>query len=162
MIERELKRELIKNEVVELNEKIKARLEELGLEEFHFSNFYGSSECDWCDEEIDSDICIDEPDLDFRYWAAGLPIRYESICIDLRAIKIVGDTILYCLEWYSETYKGIFNEEAYFVDFEELLNMIQDDNYENIHRLLETILTSLADDDYYGLLETNKEYFRED
>ena len=154
--------ELIKNEVGELNEKIKARLEELGLEEFHFSNFYGSSECDWCDEEIDTDICIDEPDLDFRYWLAELPIRYESICIDLRAIKIVGDTILYCLEWYSESYKGTFNEEAYFVDFEELLNMIQDDNYENLHRLLETILTSLADDDYYGLLETNKEYFRED
>ena len=78
----------------------------------------------------------------------------------MRAVKIVGDTILYCLEWYSGTYKGIFNEEAYFVNFEELLNMIQDDNYENIHRLLETILRSLADDDYYGLLETNKEYFR--
>jgi len=152
-------REIIKNEVGELNEKIKARLEELGLEEFHFSNFYGSSECNWCDEEIDSNIYIDEPDLDFRYWLAELPIRYESICIDLRAIKIVGDTILYCLEWYSESYKGTFNEEAYFVDFEELLNMIQDDNYENLHRLLETILTSLADDDYYGLLETNKEYF---
>ena len=155
-------REIIKNEVVELNEKIKARLEELGLEEFHFSNFYGDGECCWCDEELDLDICIDEPDLDFRYWLAELPIRYESICIDLRAIKIVGDTILYCLEWYSESYKGTFNEEAYFVDFEELLNMIQDDNYENLHRLLETILTSLADDDYYGLLETNKEYFRED
>ena len=155
-------REIIKNEVVELNEKIKARLEELGLEEFHFSNFYGDGECCWCDEELDLDICIDEPYFDFRYWIAELPIRYESICIDLRAIKIVGDTILYCLEWYSESYKGTFNEEAYFVNFEELLNMIQDDNYENIHRLLETILRSLADDDYYGLLETNKEYFRED
>ena len=152
--------ESIKNEVVELNEKIKARLKELGLEEFHFSNFYGSSKCDWCDEEIDSDISVDDDFyLDFRYWFADMPIRYESICIDLRAIKIVGDTILYCLEWYSESYKGTFNEEAYFVDFEELLNMIQDDNYENLHRLLETILTSLADDDYYGLLETNKEYF---
>ena len=53
-------RELIKNEVVELNEKIKARLEELSLEEFHFSEFYGSSECDWCDEEIDSDISFDD------------------------------------------------------------------------------------------------------
>ena len=88
-----------------------------------------------------------------------MPIRYESISIDLRAIKIVGETILYCLEWYSETYKGTFNEEAYFVNFEELLNMIQDDNYENIHRLLETILRSLSDEDYYGLLEANIEYF---
>ena len=59
----------------------------------------------------------------------------------------------------NSRYKGTFNEEAYFVNFEELLNMIQDDNYENIHRLLETILRSLSDEDYYGLLEANKEYF---
>ena len=148
-----------KKAVIELNKRIILRLNELGLKEFHFSDFYGDGECSWCDEEIDSDICIDESDCDFRYWIANMPIRYESICIDLRAIKIVGDTILYCLEWYSETYKGTFNEEAYFVNFEELLNMIQDDNFENIHRLLETILRSLSDDDYYGLLETNKEYF---
>lgn len=158
--EMEAKAAELQKEVIELNEKIKARLEELSLKEFHFSDFYGDGECSWCDEEIDLDISFDDDfSVDYRYWTADLPIRYESICIDLRAIKIVGDTILYCLEWYSENYKGIFNEEAYFVNFEELLNMIPGNNYENIHRLLETILRTLSGDDYYGLLETNKEYF---
>ena len=151
-------RELIKNEVVELNEKIKARLEELGLEEFHFSEFYGSSECDWCDEEIDSDISFDDDfSVDFRYWGTAIPIRNESICIDLRAIKIVGETILYCLELYWEDDSGLFNEKANFVEFEELLDM---DYYENIKSLLERILEDgLGEEDSYGLIETNKEYF---
>jgi hypothetical protein len=151
-------RELIKNEVVELNEKIKARLEELGLEEFHFSEFYGSSECDWCDEEIDSDISFDDDfSVDFRYWGTNIPIRNESICIDLRAIKIVGETILYCFELYWEDDSGLFNEKANFVEFEELLDM---DYYENIKSLLERILEDgLGEEDSYGLIETNKEYF---
>jgi hypothetical protein len=152
-------KELIKNEVVELNEKIKARLEELGLEEFHFSEFYGSSECDWCDEEIDSDISFDDDfSVDFRYWGTDIPIRNESICIDLRAIKIVGETILYCFELYWEDDSGLFNEKANFVEFEELLDM---DYYENIKSLLERILEDgLGEEDSYGLIETNKEYFR--
>jgi hypothetical protein len=151
-------RELIKNEVVELNEKIKARLEELGLEEFHFSEFYGSSECDWCDEEIDSDISFDDDfSVDFRYWGTAIPIRNESICIDLRAIKIVGETILYCFELYWEDDSGLFNEKANFVEFEELLDM---DYYENIKSLLERILEDgLGEEDSYGLIKTNKEYF---
>lgn len=151
-------RELIKNEVVELNEKIKARQEELGLEEFHFSEFYGSSECDWCDEEIDSDISFDDDfSVDFRYWGTDIPIRNESICIDLRAIKIVGETILYCFELYWEDDSGLFNEKANFVEFEELLDM---DYYENIKSLLERILEDgLGEEDSYGLIETNKEYF---
>lgn len=151
-------RELIKNEVVELNEKIKARLEELGLEEFHFSEFYGSSECDWCDEEIDSDISFDDDfSVDFRYWGTNIPIRNESICIDLRAIKIVGETILYCFELYWEDDSGLFNEKANFVEFEELLDM---DYYENIKSLLERILKDgLGEEDSYRLIETNKEYF---
>ena len=151
-------RELIKNEVVELNEKIKARLEELGLEEFHFSEFYGSSECDWCDEEIDSDISFDDDfSGEFRYWGTDIPIRNESICIDLRAIKIVGETILYCFELYWEDDSGLFNEKANFVEFEELLDM---DYYENIKSLLERILEDgLGEEDSYGLIETNKEYF---
>ena len=151
-------RELIKNEVVELNEKIKARLEELGLEEFHFSEFYGSSECDWCDEEIDSDISFDDDfSVDFRYWGTDIPIRNESICIDLRAIKIVGETILYCFELYWEDDSGLFNEKANFVEFEELLDM---DYYENIKSLLERILKDgLGEEDSHGLIETNKEYF---
>lgn len=151
-------RELIKNEIVELNEKIKTRLEELGLEEFHFSEFYGSSECDWCDEEIDSDISFDDDfSVDFRYWSTDIPIRNESICIDLRAIKIVGETILYCFELYWEDDSGLFNEKANFVEFEELLDM---DYYENIKSLLERILEGgLGEDDSYGLIETNKEYF---
>ena len=154
-------RELIKNEVVELNEKIKARLEELGLEEFHFSEFYGSSECDWCDEEIDSDISFDDDfSGEFRYWGTDIPIRNESICIDLRAIKIVGETILYCFELYWEDDSGLFNEKANFVEFEELLDM---DYYENIKSLLERILEDgLGEEDSYGLIETNKEYFRKD
>lgn len=151
-------KELIKNEVVELNEKIKTRLEELGLEEFHFSEFYGSSECDWCDEEIDSDISFDDDySVEFRYWGTDIPIRNESICIDLRAIKIVGETILYCFELYWENDGGPFNEEADFVEFEELLDM---DYYENIKSLLERILEDgLGEEDSYGLIETNKEYF---
>jgi hypothetical protein len=151
-------RELIKNEVVELNEKIKARLEELGLEEFHFSEFYGSSECDWCDEEIDSDISFDDDySVEFRYWGTDIPIRNESICIDLRAIKIVGETILYCFELYWEDDSGLFNEKANFVEFEELLDM---DYYENLKSLLERILEhGLGEEDSYGLIETNKEYF---
>lgn len=151
-------REIIKNEVVELNEKIKTRLEELGLEEFHFSEFYGSSECDWCDEEIDSDISFDDDfSVDFRYWGTDIPIRNESICIDLRAIKIVGETILYCFELYWEDDSGLFNEKANFVEFEELLDM---DYYENIKSLLERILEDgLGEEDSYGLIETNKEYF---
>ena len=157
-------REIIKNEVVELNEKIKARLEELGLEEFHFSNFYGSGECDWCDEEIDSDISVDDDFyLDFRYWVADMPIKYESICIDLRAIKIVGETLLYCLELYVDCNKGPFNEEAYFVEFEELLDMDYYADYKHVKSLLERILEDgLGEEDSYGLIETNKEYFRED
>lgn len=156
--------ESIKNEVVELNKKIKARLEELGLEEFHFSNFYGSSECDWCDEEIDSDISFDDDfSIDFRYWEAELPIRYECICIDLRAIKIVGETILYCLEWYTDCDKGKFNEEAYFVEFEELLDMDYCSEYKHVKSLLERILEDgLGEKDSFGLIETNKEYFTED
>ena len=157
-------REIIKNEVVELNEKIKARLEELGLEEFHFSNFYGSGECDWCDEEIDSDISVDDDFyLDFRYWVADMPIKYESICIDLRAIKIVGETLLYCLELYVDCNKGPFNEEAYFVEFEELLDMDYYADYKHVKSLLERILEDgLGEEDSYGLIETNKEYFGED
>ena len=152
-------KELIKNEVVELNEKIKARLEELGLEEFHFSEFYGSSKCDWCDEEIDSDIYFyDDFSVEFRYWGTDIPIRNESICIDLRAIKIVGETILYCFESYWEDDSGLFNEEANFMEFEELLDR---DYYENIKSLLERILEDgLDEEDSYGLIETNKEYFR--
>lgn len=154
-------RELIKNEVVELNEKIKARLEELGLEEFHFSEFYGSSECDWCDEEIDSDISFDDDcSVDFRYWSTDIPIRNESICIDLRAIKIVGETILYCFELYWEDDSGLFNEKANFVEFEELLDMDYYADYKHVKSLLERILEDgLGEEDSYGLIETNKEYF---
>jgi hypothetical protein len=154
-------RELIKNEVVELNEKIKARLEELGLEEFHFSEFYGSSECNWCDEEIDSDISFDDDfSVDFRYWRTDIPIRNESICIDLRAIKIVGETILYCFELYWEDDSGLFNEKANFVEFEELLDMDYYADYKHVKSLLERILEDgLGEEDSYGLIETNKEYF---
>jgi hypothetical protein len=154
-------RELIKNEVVELNEKIKARLEELGLEEFHFSEFYGSSECDWCDEEIDSDISFDDDfSVDFRYWSTDIPIRNESICIDLRAIKIVGETILYCFELYWEDDSGLFNEKANFVEFEELLDMDYYADYKHVKSLLERILEDgLGEEDSYELIETNKEYF---
>jgi hypothetical protein len=154
-------RELIKNEVVELNEKIKARLEELGLEEFHFSEFYGSSECDWCDEEIDSDISFDDDfSGEFRYWGTDIPIRNESICIDLRAIKIVGETILYCFELYWEDDSGLFNEKANFVEFEELLDMNYYADYKHVKSLLERILEDgLGEEDSYGLIETNKEYF---
>lgn len=158
-------REIIKNEVVELNKKIKARLEELGLEEFHFSEFYGrSSECDWCDEEIDSDISFDDDlGVEFRYWGTDIPIRDESICIDLRAIKIVGETILYCLELFWQDDNGVFNEEANFVEFEELLDMDYYADYKHVKSLLERILEDgLDEEDSYGLIETNKEYFRED
>lgn len=157
-------KEIIKNEVVELNEKIKARLEELGLEEFHFSEFYGSSECDWCDEEIDSDISFDDDlGVEFRYWGTDIPIRDESICIDLRAIKIVGETILYCLELFWQDDNGVFNEEANFVEFEELLDMDYYADYKHVKSLLERILEDgLGEEDSYGLIETNKEYFRED
>ena len=163
-------REIIKNEVVELNEKIKARLEELGLEEFHFSEFYGSSECDWCDEEIDSDISFDddvydyyELGLDFRYWDAAIPIKYEIIRVDLRAIKIVRETILYCLELFWQDDNGVFNEEANFEEFEDLLDMDYYAYYKNVKSLLERILEDgLGEEDSYGLIETNKEYFGED
>ena len=151
-------RELIKNEVVELNEKIRARLKELGLQEFHFSEFYGSSECDWCDEEIDSDISFDDDlGVEFRYWGTDLPIKNVGIAIELRAIKIVGETILYCLELFWQDDNGVFDEEANFVEFEELLDM---DYYENIKSLLERILEyGLDEEDSYGLIEANKKYF---
>lgn len=157
-------KELIKNEVVELNEKIKARLEELGLEEFHFSEFYGSSECDWCDEEIDSDISFDDDlGVEFRYWGTDIPIKYVGIAIDLRAIKIVGETILYCLELFWQDDNGVFNEEANFEEFEDLLDMDYYADYKNVKSLLERILEDgLGEEDSYGLIETNKEYFRED
>ena len=155
-------KELIKNEVVELNEKIKARLEELGLEEFHFSEFYGSSECDWCDEEIDSDISFDDDlGVEFRYWGTDIPIKYVGIAIDLRAIKIVGETILYCLELFWQDDNGVFNEEANFEEFEDLLDMDYYADYKNVKSLLERILEDgLGEEDSYGLIETNKEYFR--
>ena len=157
-------KELIKNEVVELNEKIKARLEELGLEEFHFSEFYGSSECDWCDEEIDSDISFDDDlGVEFRYWGTDIPIKYVGIAIDLRAIKIVGETILYCLELFWQDDNGVFNEEANFEKFEDLLDMDYYADYKNVKSLLERILEDgLGEEDSYGLIETNKEYFRKD
>lgn len=157
-------KELIKNEVVELNEKIKARLEELGLEEFHFSEFYGSSECDWCDEEIDSDISFDDDlGVEFRYWGTDIPIKYVGIAIDLRAIKIVGETILYCLELFWQDDNGVFNEEANFEEFEDLLDMDYYADYKNVKSLLERILEDgLGEEDSYGLIETNKEYFRKD
>ena len=157
-------RELIKNEVVELNEKIKARLEELGLEEFHFSEFYGSSECDWCDEEIDSDISFDDDlGVEFRYWGTDIPIKYVGIAIDLRAIKIVGETILYCLELFWQDDNGVFNEEANFEELEDLLDMDYYADYKNVKSLLERILEDgLGEEDSYGLIETNKEYFRKD
>lgn len=157
-------KELIKNEVVELNEKIKARLEELGLEEFHFSEFYGSSECDWCDEEIDSDISFDDDlGVEFRYWGTDIPIKYVGIAIDLRAIKIVGETILYCLELFWQDDNGVFNEEANFEEFEDLLDMDYYSDYKHVKSLLERILEDgLGEEDSYGLIETNKEYFRKD
>ena len=157
-------KELIKNEVVELNEKIKARLEELGLEEFHFSEFYGSSECDWCDEEIDSDISFDDDlGVEFRYWGTDIPIKYVGIAIDLRAIKIVGETVLYCLELFWQDDNGVFNEEANFEEFEDLLDMDYYADYKNVKSLLERILEDgLGEEDSYGLIETNKEYFRKD
>ena len=157
-------KELIKNEVVELNEKIKARLEELGLEEFHFSEFYGSSECDWCDEEIDSDISFDDDlGVEFRYWGTDIPIKHVGIAIDLRAIKIVGETILYCLELFWQDDNGVFNEEANFEEFEDLLDMDYYADYKNVKSLLERILEDgLGEEDSYGLIETNKEYFRKD
>ena len=157
-------KEIIKNEVVELNEKIKARLEELGLEEFHFSDFYGSSECDWCDEEIDSDISFDDDlGVEFRYWGTDIPIKYAGIAIELRAIKIVGETILYCLELFWQDDNGVFNEEANFEEFEDLLDMDYYADYKNVKSLLERILEyGLDEEDSYGLIETNKDYFRED
>ena len=157
-------KELIKNEVVELNEKIKARLEELGLEEFHFSEFYGSSECDWCDEEIDSDISFDDDlGVEFRYWGTDIPIKYVGIAIDLRAIKIVGETILYCLELFWQDDNGVFNEEANFEEIEDLLDMNYYADYKDVKSLLERILEDgLGEEDSYGLIETNIEYFRED
>ena len=157
------------NEVVELNEKIKARLEELGLEEFHFSEFYGSSECDWRDEEIDSGISFDddvydyyELGLDFRYWSADVPIKCESIRVDLRAIKIVRETILYCFELYCDTDTGRYNEEANFLEFEELLDMDYCNDYKYIKSLLERILRGLTEEGYFKLIKANKEYFRKD
>lgn len=159
LMERENKTNAIENEAIELNKKIKYRLIELGLTEFHFGDFYGNGECVWCDEEIDLGICINEIYYEFQYWSVNMPIRYEEICIDLRAVKIVGDTILYCLEWYSYTDKGSNNEEAYFVEFEELLDMDYANNYKNIHSLLNNVLDSLSDDDDYRLIKTNKEYF---
>ena len=154
-------REIIKNEVVELNQKIKARLEELGLEEFHFSEFYGSGECDWCDEEIDTDISFDDNySAEFRYWTTDMPIKYESIAIDLRAIKIVGETILYCLELYVDRNEGPYNEEANFEEFEDLLDMDYYHDYKHVKSLLERILEDgLGEEDSCGLIETNKEYF---
>ena len=154
-------KELIKNEVVELNEKIKARLEELGLQEFHFSEFYGSSECDWCDEELDSDISFDDDlGVEFRYWGTDLPIKNAGIAIELRAIKIVGETILYCLELFWQDDNGVFNEEANFEEFEDLLDMDYYTDYKNVKSLLERILEyGLDEEDSYGLIETNKKYF---
>ena len=157
------------NEVVELNEKIKARIEELGLEEFHFSEFYGSGECDWRDEEIDTDISFDndvydyyELGLDFRYWDAGIPIKCEVIRVDLRAIKIVRETILYCFEMYCDADKGRYNEEANFLEFEELLDMDYYNDYNNIKPLLERILRGLTEEGYFKLIKANKEYFRKE
>lgn len=157
-------KELIKNEVVELNEKIKARLEELGLQEFHFSEFYGSSECDWCDEEINSDISFDDDlGVEFRYWGTDIPIKNAGIAIELRAIKIVGETILYCLELFWQDDNGVFDEEANFVEFEDLLDMDYYTDYKNVKSLLERILEyGLDEEDSYGLIKTNKEYFIED
>lgn len=154
-------KDVIRNEVIELNEKIKARLEELGLEEFHFSEFYGSSECDWCDEEIDSDISFDDDlGVEFRYWGADIPIKYVSIAIDLRAIKIVGETILYCLELFWQDDNGVYDEEANFEKFEDLLDMDYYGYYKNVKSLLERILEDgLCEEDSYGLIETNKQYF---
>ena len=148
----------IKKEVIELNEKIKNRLNELGLTEFHFTNFCGNH--DWCDEEIDLDIEIEEYyNVEFRYWIATPPIGYEDICIDLRAIKLVGDTIQYWLEYYTETDNGSFNEEVYSIEFEDLLDMDSHEDYKDIHSLLDIVLDSLSDDDNYGLIEINKEHF---
>lgn len=162
-------KELIINEAVKLNEKIKARLEELGLEEFHFSNFYGSSECDWCDEEIDSGISFDddvydyyELGLDFRYWSTAVPIKNENICVDLRAIKIVRETILYCFELYCHDDNGMFRKEANFLEFEELLYMDYYNDYNNIKPLLERILRGLTEEGYFNLIKANKEYFRKE
>lgn len=154
-------KELIKNEVVELNEKIRARLEELGLQEFHFSEFYGSSECDWCDEEINSDISFDDDlGVEFRYWGTDIPIKNVGIAIELRAIKIVGETILYCLELFWQDDNGVFDEEANFVEFEDLLDMDYYTDYKNVKSLLERILEyGLDEEDSYGLIETNKKYF---
>lgn len=159
--------ELIMNEVVELNEKIKARLEELGLEEFHFSEFYGSGECIWRDEEIDSGISFDddvydyyELGLDFRYWSTAVPIKNENICVDLRAIKIVRETILYCFELYCHDDNGMFREEANFLEFEELLDMDYYNDYEHVKSLLERILRGLTEEGYFKLIKANKEYFR--
>lgn len=156
-----------RNEVVELNEKIKARLEELGLEEFHFSEFYGSGECDWCDEEIDTDISFNydvydyyELGLDFRYWDASIPIKCDDIRIDLRAIKIVRETILYCFELYCYTDNGRCNEEANFIEFEKLLDTDYYNDYNNIKPLLERILRGLTEEGYFNLIKANKEYFK--
>ncbi len=157
------------NEVVELNEKIKARLEELGLEEFHFSEFYGSSECDWRDEEIDSGISFDndvydyyELGLDFRYWSTDVPIKNENICVDLRAIKIVRETILYCFELHCQDDNGLFTTEANFLEFEELLDKDYYNDYKYIKSLLERILRGLTEEGYFKLIKANKEYFRKD
>lgn len=157
-------REIIKNEIVELNEKIKARLEELGLDEFHFSEFYGSGECDWRDEEINSDISFDDDlGVEFRYWGTDIPIKNAGIAIELRAIKIVGETILYCLELFWQDDNGVFDEEANFVEFEDLLDMDYYTDYKNVKSLLERILEyGLDEEDSYGLIETNKKYFTED
>ena len=162
-------KELIINEAVKLNEKIKARLEELGLEEFHFSEFYGSGECVWRDEEIDSDISFDddvydyyELGLDFRYWSTAVPIKNENICVDLRAIKIVRETILYCFELYCHDDNGMFRKEANFLEFEELLGMDYYNDYKYIKPLLERILSGLTEEGYFKLIKVNKEYFRKE
>lgn len=159
-------KEITKEEVIELNEQIKNRLNEIGLTEFHFTDFCGNH--DWCDEDIDLNMVIHEDydedydenyKYDFRYWIATPPIGYEDICIDLRAIKLVGDTIQYWLEYYTETDNGSFNEEVYSIEFEDLLNMDSHEDYKSIHSLLGTIVYSLEDDDNYGLIEINKEHF---
>lgn len=99
--------------------------------------------------------------VEFRYWGTDIPIKYVGIAIDLRAIKIVGETILYCLELFWQDDNGVFNEEANFEEFEDLLDMDYYADYKNVKSLLERILEDgLGEEDSYGLIETNKEYFR--
>lgn len=152
-------KKITKKKVIELNEKIKNRLNELGLTEFRFTHFHGNHSRDYEDIDFNLDIeFADNYDIEFRYWIAVTPLNYD-ICIDLRAIKLVGNTIQYWLEYYTETYKGSFDEEVYFIEFEELLDMDFYENYKNIHSLLNTILHSLEEDDEYELIQANKEYF---